>query len=57
LASLLRAYGIDYVYIGPLERQAFALTPPALAKFEAVMDRVYATDQVTIYAIRTGRGL
>ncbi len=57
LASLLRAYGIDYVYIGPLERQAFALTPPALAKFEAVMDLVYVTDQVRIYAIRTGRGL
>jgi uncharacterized membrane protein len=57
LASLLRAYGIDYVYIGPLERQAFALTPPALAKFEAVMDLVYVTDQVRIYAIRSGRGL
>ncbi len=57
LASLLGAYGIDYVYIGPLERQAFALTPQALAKFEAVMDLIYSTDQVTIYATRTGRGL
>jgi uncharacterized membrane protein len=57
LASLLDAYAIDYVYIGPLERQAYALTPPALAKFDAVMDLIYASDQVMIYATRAGQGL
>ena len=56
LAGLLATYGIDYVYIGSLERQEYALTPPALAKFRAVMDLVYASDEVMIFAARTGQG-
>ncbi len=50
LAAILDAYGIDYVYIGPLERQTYSLSPPDIAKFEAVMDLVYASDEVSIYA-------
>jgi len=57
LASILDAYGIDYVYIGPLETQTYALTPPALAKFDAVMDLVYSSEAVSIYASRSGQGL
>jgi uncharacterized membrane protein len=56
LAALLATYGIDYVYIGDLERQEYALTPPALAKFRAVMDLVYASDEVMIFAARAGQG-
>ncbi|MCJ7511784.1 MAG: DUF2298 domain-containing protein [Anaerolineales bacterium] len=56
LVGILQTYGIDYVYIGPLERRTYSLTPPAMAKFEAAMDLVYASDEVMIYAARSGRG-
>jgi uncharacterized membrane protein len=57
LAGILKAYGIDFVYIGPLERQTYALTPPALAKFDAIMDLIYASEAVSIFASRSGQGL
>ncbi|MEX2031020.1 MAG: DUF2298 domain-containing protein [Anaerolineales bacterium] len=53
---ILARYGIDYVYVGPLEQSAY----PELftAKFDAYLQPVYQTDSVTIYAVpleqRTG---
>jgi len=44
---LLDEYGIEYVYIGPLERSRY----PAwgLAKFARLLDAAYETREVTIY--------
>jgi uncharacterized membrane protein len=56
LASLLNRYQIDYVYIGPLERATYTLTQAELAKFPVLMDLIYATEDVEIYARRSKRG-
>lgn len=46
---ILARYGIDYVYVGLLERAAY----PDLfvAKFDAYLEPVYRSDNVTIYAV------
>ncbi|MFH1085808.1 MAG: hypothetical protein V1772_08620, partial [Chloroflexota bacterium] len=49
VAELLRKYGVHYVYVGPLERNKYRLTPPMIAKFERIMQRVYENDTVTIF--------
>ncbi len=48
--SIVQRYGIDYVYVGPLERSVYE--PLVERKFEAFMDIVYQTEGVTIYASR-----
>jgi YYY domain-containing protein len=45
--QLLEAYGIDYVYIGPLEQERYS--PQGLAKFGQLMEVVYQQEGVTIY--------
>ncbi|HET92366.1 MAG TPA: hypothetical protein ENN99_16750 [Chloroflexi bacterium] len=45
--TLLNAYHIRYVYVGPLERTRYA--PAGLAKFAGLLEPVYQTDSVTIY--------
>ncbi|MGD8397676.1 MAG: DUF2298 domain-containing protein, partial [Anaerolineae bacterium] len=45
--ALLEAYGVTYVYVGPLERSQY--DPRALDKFGRFMDVVYENDGVTIY--------
>jgi YYY domain-containing protein len=45
--SLLDKYGIDYVYVGPLERMRYPAA--GLAKFAELMETVYDTGAVTIY--------
>jgi uncharacterized membrane protein len=47
--SIVQAYGIDYVYIGPLERATYA--PLVERKFEAFMDLVYQDEAVLIYSV------
>jgi YYY domain-containing protein len=47
--DLLERYGVDYVYVGPLERQKYNLSPPMLQKFDRIMRRVYENDGVVIY--------
>lgn len=45
--TLLREYGVTYVYVGPLERSKY--DPRALAKFARFMEIVYEEADVTIY--------
>jgi YYY domain-containing protein len=47
--TLLRDYGVTYVYVGPLERSKY--DPRALDKFERFMDIVYQETDVTIYKL------
>lgn len=48
--EVVRQYGIDYVYIGPLERSTYG--PIRENKFEVFMTRIYEQGQVVIYAAR-----
>ena len=52
--ELLDEYGVEYVYVGPLERVYY--DADGLAKFEAMvgstLERVFRSDQVTIYRVR-----
>lgn len=51
--SLLRQYGVRYVYVGDSERRIYASAPPgALSKFERFMDVAYRNERVTIYELR-----
>ena len=45
--TLLDKYGINYVYVGPLERARYPA--PGLKKFAQLMEIVYSTGNVTIY--------
>jgi YYY domain-containing protein len=48
--SLLRKYGVDYVYVGPNEQAKY---PPAgLAKFDVIADRVFQQGASAIYRVR-----
>ncbi len=49
--EIVQRYGIDYVYVGPLERATYA--PLVDRKFEVFMDVVYQNAGVTIYATRS----
>lgn len=54
-AELLKRYRVDYVYVGPLERQKYSSTSPAwLDKFSLLGDIVYQNSGVTIFRIRVG---
>ena len=48
--DLLDRHGIDYVFVGPLERRKYGLNPTMLSKFDRVLRRVFETDGVVIYA-------
>ena len=53
--ELLDKYGVDYVYVGPVEQQLAAAKgapPEALSKFGSFMDRAWSTEGVTIYKRR-----
>lgn len=45
--QLLEKYGINYVYVGALERERYS--PPGLKKFDQMMPIVFQQDDVTIY--------
>ncbi|MER3405415.1 MAG: hypothetical protein C4289_09890, partial [Chloroflexota bacterium] len=47
--ALLARYGVEYVYVGPLERQRYG---PGVEKFAQFMDAVYQDASVTIYRRR-----
>jgi uncharacterized membrane protein len=50
---LLRKYDVTFVYVGDLERQAFADAPAgALTKFSRFMDIAYRNERVVIYRVR-----
>jgi uncharacterized membrane protein len=48
--SIISQYGIEYVYVGDLERDTYGAIQEQM--FAAFMDAVYAGDGVTIYAVR-----
>lgn len=48
--ALLEAYGVTYVYVGPLERSEYE--PRSLDKFARFMDVAYQGGSVTIYKMR-----
>jgi len=48
--ALLEAYGIDYVYLGPLERAKYHPSPAALQKLDRLMPRVFEKDEIVIYS-------
>lgn len=47
---LLRAYGVDFVYVGELERRLYP--PESLAKFERLGEAGFRQDEVMIYRLR-----
>jgi len=51
--TLLKRYGIKYVYVGGLEREKYKMTSPSLRKFDAIMDLVYDRGGVRIYRSRS----
>jgi uncharacterized membrane protein len=48
--AILERFGVEYVYVGGLERQQYGTA--GLAKFAAFMDAVFENDEVTIYRVR-----
>ena len=48
--NLLAEYDVEYVYVGPREREKYG--EGGLAKFETIADAVFSRDDVTIYRIR-----
>lgn len=45
--TILDRYEVEYVYVGPLEREQYS--EAGLAKFSSFMDVVFRNDEVTIY--------
>jgi uncharacterized membrane protein len=52
--AIVDQYGIDYVYVGPLERSEYGSVSDR--KFEYFMDKIYDQDEVLIFARRAGGG-
>jgi uncharacterized membrane protein len=50
LRKLLDQWGINYVYIGGLERQKYGISQAAQARFDRALKLVYDKDGVRIYA-------
>ena len=48
--DLLEKYDIEYVYVGALERDLYAL--PETLTFDIFMDRAFESGDVTIYKVR-----
>ena len=49
LPGLLDKWGIDYVYVGALERDKYKVSDAALTRFDRLLNRVYDSDGVVIY--------
>ncbi|MEJ7712107.1 MAG: DUF2298 domain-containing protein [Pyrinomonadaceae bacterium] len=49
--ELLQKYGVDYVYVGKLEREKYKVDAPALGKFTQLGTPVYARGLSTLYRI------
>jgi uncharacterized membrane protein len=50
--EIIRRYGINYVYIGELERNTYR--PIYEEKFQSYLDLIFQNEQVSIYSIREG---
>jgi YYY domain-containing protein len=47
--QLLEKYGVDFVYVGPLERRKYGLNPAMIGTFDSFMKRCYEGNGVIIY--------
>jgi uncharacterized membrane protein len=47
--DLLDKYGVEYVYVGPVERRKYELAPHVAERFGRFMDKVYEGGAVQIY--------
>jgi YYY domain-containing protein len=54
LASSLEAWGIEYVFVGPTERQMYGVDAAREELFGRVMEEVFAQGKVRIYRRRDG---
>lgn len=52
LRSLLDAWEIDYVFVGPVEINQYGIGPATMERFDAAMDRVFVSNDVVIYRRR-----
>ena len=52
IPGLLEEWGIDYVYVGPSERERYGVSPRSELRFAEAMDLVYDGDGVAIYGRR-----
>jgi YYY domain-containing protein len=50
LPGLLDKWGIDYVYVGALEREKYKVSDATLSRFDRDLSRVYDYDGVVIFA-------
>lgn len=50
LPALLDRWGIDYVYVGDIERHKYGMSDASLARLDRVLTRAYDKDGVVIYA-------
>ncbi len=55
IAQLVERWGIDYVYVGPVERSQYEITPRAEERLSAAMDLVFEDGNVRIYRTRGRR--
>ncbi len=49
-AALLDVYGVDYVFVGPLERTTYRLSEGQVNAFDRLMTRVYESGDVILFA-------
>jgi YYY domain-containing protein len=49
LPGLLDRWGIDFVYVGALERNKYKINDAGLSRFDSVLNRVYDADGVIIF--------
>lgn len=52
VSEILHRYDVEYVYVGPLERDAYGSID--LSTFSEMADVVYENDEVTIFRVRDG---
>ncbi|MCX6044742.1 MAG: DUF2298 domain-containing protein [Chloroflexi bacterium] len=53
ITQLLSQWDIDYVYVGPVERELYKMTPDAETRLKAATDLVFEQGDVRIYQRRT----
>jgi YYY domain-containing protein len=53
VGALLKAYGVAYVYVGPLERKTYAgANLEEFGRWDSLMTPVYRNSEVTIFAVK-----
>jgi len=50
LPGILQQWGVDYIFVGGLERSKYGVSEASLVRFDAHLRLVYDVDGVRIYA-------